>query len=129
MKKIVYLLMAIMLTASVSFAQSKQSKNTEQFNHPVLVQQNEKIEIGFVSEYTANDLIQSKPMKSGVVYYENNSEDASVFEQLIMDVPEKLQEYCFVYFPKSSGNKTPMIKKENLTPLDLSYENALKLIN
>lgn len=120
--------MAMMLTVSVSFAQSKPTKNTERFKYPVLVQHDEVIEIGFVSEYTWNYLIQSKQLQSGVVYKDNHPEDASTFEQLKMDV-DQLQEYCFVYLPKSTGNKTPMIKEGNLTLVDLSYEDALKLIN
>lgn len=128
MKKIVYLLMAIMLTASVSFAQSKPTKNTERFKYPVLVQHDEVIEIGFVSEYTWNYLIQSKSLKSNVVYQDIHPDDISTFERLKTDV-DQLQEYCFVYLPKNSGNKTPMIKEGYLTLLDLSYEDALKLIN
>lgn len=124
MKKLIYLITAIMLTVSVSFAQTK---NTEKFKYPVLIQQDNKVEIGFVSEYTWNYLIQLN-LRSGVIYQDNHPDDASVFEQLKMDV-EKLQDYCFVYLPKANGNKTPMIKEGCLTLLDLSYEDAMKLVN
>jgi len=125
MKKLIYLMMAIVLT-NVSVAQTP--SKTKNFKYPVAIQQADQIEIGFVTEYTWNYLIQSKQIKSGVVYQDNNPDKISTFEQLKLDV-EQLQEYCFVYLPKNSGNKTPMIKEGYLTLLDLSYEDALKLIN
>ena len=119
-------MMAMVLTLNVSVAQT--SSKTKNFKYPVAIQQADQIEIGFVTEYTWNYLIQSKQLKAGVVYQDNNPDKISTFEQLKLDV-EQLQEYCFVYLPKNSGNKTPMIKEGYLTLLDLSYEDALKLIN
>ena len=125
MKKIFSLLFVIMISMSVSFAQKSNTKN---FKHPVFVKSMDKIEIGFVTEITWNYLIQPKKLQSGIVYQDFNPDEASEYERIKMDV-EQLQEYCFVYFPKDGGNKTPMIKEDKIILLDMSYDDALKLIN
>ncbi len=109
-----------MLLSGTTYSQS----SNKVFKCPVLVQGESNVEVGFVTEISADYMITANQLTAGVVYQDHQPDRSNIHDSFKMDV-EQAQDYYFVYIPNSPDNKR-MIKSSNLTLLDMSYETALK---
>lgn len=118
MKKIILILM-IILTNNVNGQSSKTISKPSEFKHPVmmkLIQGDGNIfRIGFIRENDFNNVKEDVTLPTS--YYARFLDD------------NELKNKTFVYFPLSEKTGEMLIvEKSILTRLDLSYEEALKII-
>lgn len=118
MKKIILILM-IILTNNVNGQSNKTISKPSEFKHPVmmkLIQGDGNIfRIGFIRENDFNNVKEDVTLPTS--YYARFLDD------------NELKNKTFVYFPLSEKTGEMLIvEKSILTRLDLSYEEALKII-
>lgn len=118
MKKLI-LIALIVLATNVNGQSSKTVQRPNEFNHPVmlkLIQGDGNIfRIGFVRD---NDFNNVK---------EDVTQPTSYYARFLDD--NELKNKIFVYFPLSEKTGEMLIvEKNDLTKLDLSYEEAMKII-
>lgn len=115
-----YLIIFSLLISFNLFGQSnKKPPNTSGFKYPVIVKlvdgQGNIFRIGFLRY---NDYFDAK---------EDDSEFVAYYGKFLNGV--ELQNKSFVYFPTSPGNgEMLIIDKSNFTKMDMTYEQAMKII-
>ena len=118
MKKLIFILMVIIAT-NVDGQSTKQISKPTQFTHPVMMKliqgEGNIFRIGFIRENDLNNVKEDVTLPSA--YYARFLDD------------NELKNKIFVYFPLSDSTGEMLIVEKNiLSMLDLSYDEAMKII-